>query len=53
MSSLLERFVRKPKLAILVDRPNWAYDFFAHNVRDVLSDQFDIDIYYVSPQKHT
>lgn len=48
MSSLLERFVRKPKLAILVDRPNWAYDFFAHNVRDVLSDQFDIDIYYVT-----
>ena len=48
MSSLLEKFVHKPKLAILADRPNWAYDFCAQNIRDVLSGQFDIDIHYVT-----
>ena len=48
MDSILCKFNRKPRIAILADRPEWAYDYCARNVRNILSNQFEIDIYYVN-----
>lgn len=42
------KYNRKPRIGILVDRPGWAYDIIANKIKEELSDQFNIKIYYVS-----
>ena len=42
------KFSRLPRIGILVDRPEWAYDIVAKKIQKELSDKFDIKIFYVS-----
>lgn len=37
----------KPKVCLLCDRPNWAYDNSAHELKKYLGNEFDIEIKYV------
>ena len=37
----------KPRVLLLVDRPNWAYDTVAKAIRKRLQDEFEIEIAYV------
>jgi glycosyltransferase involved in cell wall biosynthesis len=39
--------MKKPKILLLVDRRDWAYDHSAQSIKTVLSDEFDIEIIYV------
>ncbi len=38
----------KPRVLLLVDMPSWAFDFVAHQMVRTLSDDFQLDIKYVS-----
>ncbi|MFT4514086.1 MAG: hypothetical protein ACI89X_001420 [Planctomycetota bacterium] len=40
----------KPRIALLVDRPGWAYDRAAHALKNALEDQFSFEILYVVDQ---
>ena len=37
----------KPKICLLCDRPNWAHDNSAQEIKKYLSDEFDMTIKYV------
>jgi 2-polyprenyl-3-methyl-5-hydroxy-6-metoxy-1,4-benzoquinol methylase len=38
----------KPRVAFLVDKHGWAYDFVAQSLMKCLSDKYDFTLYYVS-----
>ena len=41
---------QKPRIALLVDRPGWAYDRAAKALQHALLEQFTIEILYVADQ---
>jgi glycosyltransferase involved in cell wall biosynthesis len=38
----------KPRILLLADKRDWAYDFAAQSIRSMLSDEFDFQISYVA-----
>ena len=48
LSHWQEKYGRKPRVLILVDRPGWAYDISAQALRKSLSNDFSIEIAYVA-----
>ena len=46
MSLLRRKAKRKPRICILADRPGWAYDNSAMQIKRCLSSEFDITIQY-------
>jgi glycosyltransferase involved in cell wall biosynthesis len=41
---------RRPRIVLLADRPNWAFDFVARSLAARLSDRYDLAIRYVCRQ---
>lgn len=41
----------KPRICLLCDRHNWAFDFSAQEIRKYLIDEYEIDIRYVVDEK--